>query len=72
MPSRKPTTDPPAPTAQPAEESPAIPRAGIAFCAWHESYSNTARPVRDTSGARLFACQSCRDIYDLVPIADQP
>ncbi|WP_416983569.1 hypothetical protein [Streptomyces sp. T028] len=61
MPSRKPTTDPPA-----------IPRTAIAWCAWHESYSNTARPVRDSSGARLFACQSCRDIYELVPIADQP
>ncbi len=42
----------------------------IAFCAWHEAYSNTARAVRDSSGARLFACQSCRDIYELTPIAD--
>lgn len=52
---------------------PAIPeRVGIAWCAWHEAYSNTARPVRDTSGARLFACYSCRQAYDLTPIADQP
>jgi hypothetical protein len=54
------------------EQRPAIPRTGIAWCAWHEAYSNTARPVRDTSGARLFACRSCRQAYDLTPIADQP
>lgn len=55
------------------EESGTIPQtATIAWCAWHESYSNTARPVRDSSGARLFACHSCRQAYDLVPIADQP
>lgn len=53
------------------EESPTIPRTGIAWCAWHQAYSNTARPVRDTSGARLFACYSCREAYDLQPIADQ-
>lgn len=46
-------------------------RTTIAFCAWHEAYSNTARPVRDSSGARLFACFSCRQAYDLVPIADE-
>ncbi|MFD9394795.1 hypothetical protein ACFWBB_29875 [Streptomyces sp. NPDC060000] len=52
---------------------PTIPQAvGIAWCAWHEAYSNTARPVRDTSGARLFACCSCRQAYDLAPLADQP
>lgn len=55
-----------------AEESPAIPRTGIAWCAWHEAYSNTARAVRDSSGARLFACVSCRQAFDLVPIADRP
>jgi uncharacterized membrane protein len=55
------------------EEVQAIPRGiGIAWCAWHENYSNTARLVRDTSGAQLFACYSCREAYDLVPIADQP
>lgn len=53
------------------EESPTIPRIAIAWCAWHESYSNTARPVRDSSGARLFACSSCRQAYDLVPIVDE-
>ncbi|MGW2044624.1 hypothetical protein ACWCPF_05505 [Streptomyces sp. NPDC001858] len=54
------------------ENPPAIPRTGIAWCAWHESYSNTARLVRDSSGAKLFACSSCRQVYDLVPVADQP
>jgi hypothetical protein len=54
------------------EKPPAIPpKAGIGWCAWHQAYSNTARPVRDSSGARLFACQSCREAYDLTPIADQ-
>ncbi|MEU3620587.1 hypothetical protein ABZ725_51385 [Streptomyces sp. NPDC006872] len=72
MPSRKPTTDPPARTAQLAEKPPAAPRVGVAWCAWHEAYSNTARLVRDSSGAKLFACSSCRQAYDLAPIADQP
>ncbi|MEV6409590.1 hypothetical protein AB0M58_42930 [Streptomyces bobili] len=54
-------------------EVPTIPEtAGIAWCAWHESYSNTARLVRDSSGARLFACSSCREAYDLSLVADQP
>ncbi|MGQ4358849.1 hypothetical protein [Streptomyces sp. SAS_272] len=53
------------------DKLPAITRTGIAWCAWHEAYSNTARPVRDTSGARLFACLSCRQAYDLAPVADQ-
>lgn len=46
--------------------------AGIAWCAWHEAYSNTARPVRDSSGARLFACFSCREAYDLPLVSDLP
>ncbi|MEV6408850.1 hypothetical protein [Streptomyces bobili] len=54
-----------------ADEPPdSPPAAGIAWCAWHESYSNTARLVRDSSGARLFACSSCREAYDLPLIAD--
>lgn len=56
-----------------SEPQPDIPRSiGIAWCAWHRAYSNTARPVRDTSGARLFACYSCRQEHNLVPIDDQP
>lgn len=55
------------------EQRPAIPpTTGIAWCAWHEAYSSTARPVRDASGARFFACHSCRHAYGLAPIADQP
>ncbi|MFI1700607.1 hypothetical protein ACH419_32185 [Streptomyces bobili] len=54
------------------DDRPPTPRvAGIAWCAWHESYSNTARLVRDSSGARLFACSSCREAYDLPLIADE-
>ncbi|MFF8189652.1 hypothetical protein ACF05L_01920 [Streptomyces bobili] len=55
------------------EEPPNIPqRAGIAFCAWHEEYSNSVRLVRDSSGTRFFACYSCREAYDLPLVADQP
>lgn len=54
------------------DQRPATPQvAGIAWCAWHQAYSNTTRLVRDTSGARLFACYSCREAYDLAPVADQ-
>ncbi|WP_086772358.1 hypothetical protein [Streptomyces bobili] len=58
--------------AQTEEPSNITQRAGIAFCAWHEAYSNSARLVRDSSGARLFACYSCREAYDLPLVADQP
>ncbi|OQD56188.1 hypothetical protein BM536_011065 [Streptomyces phaeoluteigriseus] len=53
------------------EQPSTTPPAGIAWCAWHEAYSNTARPVRDSSGACLFACSSCREAYDLPLIADE-
>ncbi|MEH0445406.1 hypothetical protein QA811_17540 [Streptomyces sp. B21-102] len=54
------------------EQRPTIPRRdSIAWCAWHAAYSNTARLVRDTSGARLFACVSCREAYELAPVADE-
>ena len=45
---------------------------GLAWCAWHQAYTNTGRLVRDTSGAQLFACYSCRQAYDLTPITDRP
>jgi len=52
---------------------PATPRGvGIAWCAWHQSYSATARLVQDAEGAAHFACHSCREAYGLTPIADQP
>ncbi|TQE19903.1 hypothetical protein [Streptomyces ipomoeae] len=57
------------------------PEAGgsFAFCAWHEGYDRTARLVRlpEDQGtgpcgpSGKFACFSCRDAYDLVPVADQ-
>lgn len=48
-----------------------------AWCAWHRGMSNTARLVRiieqsSGPGAGLFACASCREVNDLVPVADQP
>lgn len=45
---------------------------GIAWCAWHQAYSATARLVRDAAGAARFACTSCREVHDLAPVADQP
>ncbi|MEH0584469.1 hypothetical protein QA942_10300 [Streptomyces sp. B21-106] len=62
------TTDP---LRKPALDDTVAEPSAIAFCAWHEAYSNTARLVRDTSGARLFACVSCRQAYDLAPLADE-
>lgn len=60
---------------RPAEpdQRPAVPQTiGIGWCAWHEAYSATARRVQDAEGALHFACYSCRQAYDLTPIADQP
>ncbi|MEU9657557.1 hypothetical protein [Streptomyces chartreusis] len=52
-------------------ERPDIPQSiGVHWCAWHEAYSNTTSPVRDTSGAVLRACYSCRQAFDLVPVAE--
>lgn len=48
------------------------PSVGVQWCAWHEAYSTTTRRVRDTSGAVLNACYSCRQAFDLAPIADPP
>lgn len=54
------------------DERPAIPPSvGVAWCAWHEAYSVTALRVRDTSGAVLSACLSCRQAFDLTPITDE-
>lgn len=49
------------------------------YCAWHNGYSRSVRLVRladegsGPGGSRgHFACHSCRQAYDLVPLADQP
>lgn len=47
------------------------------WCAWHKAFSNTVRLVRifeqgSGSGGNLFACSSCRKMYRLKPLADQP
>ncbi|MDX2675807.1 hypothetical protein [Streptomyces soliscabiei] len=55
---------------QPDQRPDIPPAVGIQWCAWHESYSNTAVRVRDSSGALLFACYSCRQAYDLAPVTD--
>ena len=48
-----------------------------AWCSWHRSFTNTARLIQvieqgSGPGGNLFACANCRDIYRLVPLADQP
>ncbi|MFC8433677.1 hypothetical protein [Streptomyces sp. NPDC057253] len=57
----------------PAANSPT----GYGWCAWHQNYARGVRLISaieqgSGSGQCLFACRSCRDIYDLVPLADQP
>ncbi|MDX3777720.1 hypothetical protein [Streptomyces europaeiscabiei] len=44
----------------------------IAWCAWHNGLSDTARLVQTCEAGRLFACGSCRLKHGLVPLADQP
>ncbi|MFF7259445.1 hypothetical protein ACFZCL_04015 [Streptomyces sp. NPDC008159] len=48
------------------------------WCAWHQGYTRTARPVRDPadqgSGAgapTLYACAPCRYALDLVPLGER-
>lgn len=45
------------------------------WCAWHENYARGVRLIRvieQGSGPSpgLFACPSCREAYDLIPLAD--
>ena len=44
----------------------------IAWCAWHNGLSDTARLVQSGGGGNLFACERCRIANGLVPLADQP
>jgi hypothetical protein len=57
-------------------EHPGFPRS-IAWCSWHNGLSDTARLVgvhEEATGPRgnLFACEGCRQKYDLIPLADRP
>lgn len=50
---------------------------GYGWCAWHQNYARGVRLVQvleaaSGSGKNLFACPTCRDVYDLTPYADQP
>jgi hypothetical protein len=48
------------------------------YCAWHHGYSRGVRLVQlaDQGSGRgtpgHFACHSCREAYDLTPLADLP
>lgn len=48
-----------------------------AYCSWHDAYSDTARLVRIIEqgsgvGHGLFACETCRAVNGLTPVADLP
>ncbi|MFI2714854.1 hypothetical protein ACH5AI_00720 [Streptomyces collinus] len=63
-------------TEHPESQSPR-PTRSIAWCSWHKGLSDTARLVgvhehAADLGGNLFACQKCREMYGLTPIADQP
>lgn len=46
------------------------------WCAWHQNYARGVRLVQvdeqgSGSGGNRFACGTCREVYDLMPLADQ-
>ncbi|WTX17282.1 hypothetical protein OG303_36820 [Streptomyces sp. NBC_00005] len=52
---------------------------GYGWCAWHQAYSRgvrliSAQDAGSGPGTQMscFACHSCRQAYDLVPLADRP
>lgn len=59
------------------EGTPTTPTA-FGYCAWHSGYARGVRLVQlhdagsGHGGRGHFACLSCRQAYDLVPLADQP
>lgn len=60
-------TAPPTPT----------PPTGFGWCAWHQAYARGVRLIQiheqgSGPGGNCFACPSCREAYDLVPLADRP
>lgn len=65
-------------SAQPSRDTDPDSRISYGWCAWHRAFSNTVRLVQAAdqgSGHNppgLFACASCRDVYHLTPLADQP
>ncbi|MGP4048797.1 hypothetical protein [Streptomyces sp. 2A115] len=65
------------PAKQQTEDTSVTP-VGYGYCAWHSGYSRGVRLVQladegSGHGSRgHFACTSCRQAYDLVPLADQP
>lgn len=51
----------------------------FAYCSWHERHAWGCRLVQEVAdqgsgpaALGLYACPSCREAYDLTPIADQP
>lgn len=43
------------------------PRA-IAWCSWHNGLSDTTRLIHPGPDGHLFACNRCRQAYELTPI----
>ncbi|MFF0184913.1 hypothetical protein [Streptomyces sp. NPDC005244] len=59
--------------AQSAADSPTA----YGWCAWHDNFARGVRLIgvheqSSGSGGGVFACRTCREVYDLVPLADQP
>jgi hypothetical protein len=64
------TTQPPTPPTSPT---------GYGYCSWHQGHARGVRLIQATeqssgpgSAGNHFACPSCREAYDLVPLADRP
>lgn len=60
-----------------SEQSQPQPRETYGYCSWHQGNARGVRLIRGIeqgsgAGGNLFACPSCREAYDLVPLADQP
>lgn len=43
----------------------------IAWCGWHNGLSDTTRLIQTSPNGQRFACQLCRQKYNLTPLADQ-
>lgn len=58
------------------EHTPDTPGA-FGYCAWHKAHAEGVRLIAiheqgSGPGGSLMACQPCRDVYGLIPLADRP
>ncbi|GAA2441460.1 hypothetical protein [Streptomyces glaucus] len=59
------------PTQQSSPADPPGPT-GYGWCAWHQGHAWGVRLIRIDERGHHLACSSCRQAYDLVPLADRP